>query len=163
MTDREQREQIVSQREISAAQLLASSLDPRRPNFAAQLEQQIDQGDKLEDVLLAPDNSLVKSTEYLFQIEPQQFSSIAQPYVEAIINEAEAARADGRQVTVDVTLDLQAITIKGNGKGMDFKKNFVGQVVRPHSGDEGKVRGQFGQGTKSYWLAGENVIISFVA
>ncbi len=162
MTDREQRELIVSKREISAAQLLASSLDPRRPNFAQQLEQQIDQGGNLEDVLLSPENSLVKSTEYLFQIEPQQFSSIAQPYVEAIINEAEAARADGRQVTVDVTLDLQAITIKGNGKGMDFKKNFVGQVVRPHSGDEGKVRGQFGQGTKSYWLAGENVTISSV-
>lgn len=145
--------------EQPVARILASTLNPNNPNLGREITVALDNRQDIADVLLPPDNELVKQTEYLFDIEPSQFASFAQPYVEAITNEAEAQRKDGNRVKVDVHLDTHQISIAGNGKGMDFQHHFIGQVIRPHSGDEGKLRGQFGQGTLSYWMASENVRI----
>ena len=134
---------------IYVDQLVASSI--KNPIVLHSVASQLKDNKAGNDILLPKENPLVRYVAERMETEIAQFGSRSQILQEAITNGAEAKRSDGKKVRVEVSLKENEASIADNGKGMRLVEEFFTQVLKPHSGEEGKVRGQFGQGTKAYW------------
>lgn len=134
---------------ISVDRLVASSI--KNPEVLIQVSDNLKSAKKIDNLLLPSDSPLVAYTRDRLEREIAQFGIVSQVIQEAVTNGAEARRSTGERVTVQIRRGEDLLEITDNGKGMRLAEEFFAQVLRPHSGEEGKIRGQFGQGTKSYW------------
>lgn len=135
-------------------QLIATQI--KNPSYFEKVINSLKQGIDVSNFLLSADNPFVAYVRERLETEVAQFGSTGQVIQEAVTNGAEAKKSDNKSVTLNVQISPDNLIIADNGKGMRFGQEFM-QILRPHSGEEGKIRGQFGQGTKSYWRLLTNI------